>query len=129
MENLMRSPVDTPASRIASAGTATAALGSISARQAGLTMMLFRDDQDGSDTLAEILSEVMCGLGNRYPSIQVDVRDHPALAAYYNVQTTPTILLVKDGAVVDRVIGTPTRILLQSLLDARTPVDPSWLNR
>jgi Thioredoxin len=119
MEDLMSSPVDTPAPPTDPARNATAALDSIPGGRAGLTMMLFRDDEEGSDSLAKILSEVMQSLGNRYSSIQVHVRDQPDLAAHYNVRTTPTILLVKQGEVVDRVIGTPTRILLQSLLDAR----------
>jgi thioredoxin-like negative regulator of GroEL len=125
MENLMSSPVDTLTARTDFAANATPALGLVPARQAGLTLILFQDDQGGSDALAEILSEVMHGFGNRYPSIQIDVRDQPALAAHYNVRMTPTILLLKDGEVADRIIGTPTRILLQSLVDARTPADPS----
>jgi thioredoxin-like negative regulator of GroEL len=84
-------------------------------------MILFRDDQSGSDTLAAILTEVSRGAVSGSPPVQISVHDQPALAALYNVRTTPTILLVKDGEVVDRVIGTPTRILLEHLLDARTP--------
>jgi len=57
----------------------------------------------------------------RLPIAEIDANDHPELAEQYNVQATPTILLIRDGEVVDRVIGTPTRTLLQSLLDARAP--------
>jgi hypothetical protein len=59
-----------------------------------LILVLFRDGQCDSDTLAAILSEVMCGFEDPNPPVQIDVRDQPALAALY---------------------------LLQSLLDARAP--------
>jgi hypothetical protein len=123
MERLMRATIDTPA-RPDSTGSATAALASVLAGRSGLTMILFRDDQSASDILATILFEVAHGFADRNPPIQVDVRDQPALTALYNVRTTPTILLVKDGVVVDRVVGTPTRILLESLLRARIPGAP-----
>jgi thioredoxin-like negative regulator of GroEL len=117
----MRSTVDTPAGYADSAKSAGAALASVLARRAGLTIVLFRDDQCGSRTLDGVLSDVLSGFADSYPPIQIDICDQPALAALYNVGTTPTILLVKDGQVVDRVIGTPTRSLLQNLLDTRTP--------
>jgi len=123
MERLMRATIDTPA-RPDSTESATAALASVLAGRSGLTMILFRDDQSASDILATILFEVAHGFADRNPPIQVDVRDQPALTALYNVRTTPTILLVKDGVVVDRVVGTPTRILLESLLRARIPGAP-----
>jgi Thioredoxin len=121
VESLLRATVDTPAGPADSARGAAAALTSSLARRAGLTMILFRDAQGGSDTLAAILTEVSRAFASGHPPIQIDVRDHPAVAAAYDVRTTPTILLVKNGKVVDRVIGTPTRILLENLLDARTP--------
>src|SRR5262249_8410656 len=114
MERLMRATIDTPAHP-----------DSVLAGRSGLTMILFRDDQSASDTLATILCEVAHGFADPNPPIQVDVRDQPALAALYNVRTTPTILVVRDGVVVDRVVGTPTRILLESLLRARIPSAPS----
>jgi thioredoxin-like negative regulator of GroEL len=123
MERLMRATIDTPAPPD-STESATAALASVLAGRSGLTMILFRDDQSASDILATILFEMAHGIAGRNPPIQVDVRDQPDLAALYNVRTTPTILFVKDGVVVDRVVGTPTRILLESLLRARIPGAP-----
>jgi thioredoxin-like negative regulator of GroEL len=120
VETLMNATVGAVANLAESARSATAALASVFARRTGVTMILFRDDQGGCDTLVATMSEVIRGFADSHPPIQIDIRDQPALAALYNVQTTPTILLVKDGEVVDRVIGRPTRILLQSLLEART---------
>ena len=87
---------------------------------ARLTMVLFHEGPgDASDTLAAILNDVVHDGADGHSIREVDVHDHPALAARYNVRTTPTILLMKEGQVVDRVIGTPTTILLQNLLDTR----------
>jgi thioredoxin-like negative regulator of GroEL len=86
-----------------------------------MTMVLFRDGPgDGADALAGILTEIARSRTGRYSVAEVDVHDRPWLAALYNVRTTPTILLVKNGQVLDRVVGTPTRILLHNLLDTRT---------
>ena len=87
---------------------------------AHLTMVLFRDGRDGGDAVATILREIVRGRADRYSVKEINVQDQPELAVHYSVRTTPTILLMKNGDVVDRVVGTPTRILLDSLLDART---------
>jgi hypothetical protein len=87
---------------------------------AHLSMVLFRDGRDGGDAVATILRDIVCGRADRYSVKEIDVQDQPGLAAHYNVRTTPTVLLMKNGDVVDRVVGTPTRILLDNLLDART---------
>ena len=88
---------------------------------AHLTMVLFRDGRrDGGDAVATILRDIVRGRADRYSVKEIDVQDRPGLAAHYNVRTTPTILLMKNGDVVDRVVGTPTRILLDNLLGART---------
>ena len=86
---------------------------------AHLSMVLFRDGRDGGDAVATILRDIVRGRADRYSVKEIDVQDQPGLAAHYNVRTTPTILLMKNGDVVDRVVGTPTRILLDNLLDAR----------
>jgi thioredoxin-like negative regulator of GroEL len=88
---------------------------------ADLTMVLFRDGRhDGGDAVAAILRDIVRGRADRYSVKEIDIQDRPELAVHYNVRTTPTILLMKNGDVVDRVVGTPTRILLDSLLGART---------
>ena len=91
-------------------------------RRPGLVMTLFRarGSEDG-DRVAAILARLVQASAGRLGVIEIDVDARPTLAARYNVTETPTILLVRDGEVVDRVIGAATRILLQSLLDARAP--------
>jgi len=44
----------------------------------------------------------------------VNVDDEPALAARYGVRSIPTILFVKDGRVVDTVIGAAPRATLDA---------------
>ena len=93
---------------------------------ARLTLVLFRDRRgDGLDVVAGILHDIILGGANRYALTEIDVHDRPELAVQYNIQTTPTILLMRDGDVVDRVVGTPTRILLDNLLESRTMRAPT----
>ena len=88
-----------------------------------VTMVLFRNgSDDGADALAGILQEVARGGTGRYSVAEIDVQARPWLAAHYNVRTTPTILLVKNGQVLDRVVGTPTRILLHNDVELRRRV-------
>lgn len=91
-------------------------------RQRGLGVVHFRaDDCDACDRVAAVLGQLVHADAGELPLTEIDVNDRPALAARYDVRVTPTILLVRDGAVVDRVVGGATRLLLQSLLDARAP--------
>jgi len=95
-------------------------------RRPGLAVVHFRaGGSDACDSVAAILAQLVQDFAGRLPLTEIDVHDRPDLAARYNVQATPTILLVRDGDVVDRVIGGASRILLQSLLDARASLHPS----
>ncbi len=88
--------------------------------QPSLAVVHFRaDGSDACHSVAAILKQLVQAFAGRLPLTKIDVHDRPELAARYNVRATPTILLVRDGDVVDRVIGGASRILLQSLLDAR----------
>jgi thioredoxin-like negative regulator of GroEL len=93
---------------------------------AHLTMVLFRDGHgDSGDAVAALLRDVARSGAGRYSVTEVDVQARPGLAAHYHVRTTPTILLMKHGDIVDRVVGTPTRGLLDILLDGRTKQAPA----
>src|SRR6184192_2989786 len=52
--------------------------------------------------------------------MKVNVDESPGLAARYEIRSIPTILLVKDGAVVERVVGAVPRAVLQDIVNART---------
>jgi len=89
-------------------------------RQPGLAMVHFRvAGSEASDRVAAILAQIVEAHAGELPLTEVDVDDRPHLAARYNVRVTPSVLLFRDGSVVDRVIGDASRILVQSLLDAR----------
>jgi len=90
--------------------------------QPGLAMVHFRvAGSEASDRVAAILAQIVEAHAGQLLLTEVDVDDRPQLAARYNVRATPSILLLRDGSVVDRVIGDASRILVQSLLDARAP--------
>jgi Thioredoxin len=93
--------------------------------QPGLAMVHFRvAGSEVSDRVAAILAQIVEAHAGRLPLTEVDVDDRPQLAARYNVRATPSVLLLRDGSVVDRVIGDASRTLVQSLLDARAA--ESW---
>src|SRR5258706_15574886 len=65
----------------------------------------------------EELAETSKGQGTL---MKVNVDESPALAARYEILSIPTILFVKDGTVVDRVVGAvPRAVLLQHIERAR----------
>jgi thioredoxin-like negative regulator of GroEL len=49
---------------------------------------------------------------------KVNVDENPGLAARYGIRSIPTILLVKQGKVVDQVIGSVPRAKIKEKLDA-----------
>jgi thioredoxin len=56
---------------------------------------------------------------------KVDADAHPALAARFGVRGLPTLLLFRDGEVVDRIVGALPAAQLRARIDAaRRPPDP-----
>jgi thioredoxin 1 len=49
---------------------------------------------------------------------KVNVDEHPGLAARYGIRSIPTILFIKEGKVVDQVIGAVPKTQLRKKLDA-----------
>ena len=49
---------------------------------------------------------------------KVNVDDNPQLAARYSVRSIPTILFMKDGKVMDQVVGAVPKSQLKKKLDA-----------
>src|SRR5262245_29873928 len=87
---------------------------------ASLTLVLFRDDRSASADAVAILRGILRSRAGHYSLTEIDVEDRPEFAVQYHVKTTPTILLVKNGDIVDRIVGTPTTSLVHNLLDTRT---------
>jgi thioredoxin 1 len=68
--------------------------------------------------IAPVLEELARSSGGRVTLAKVNVDENPGLAARYGIRSIPTILFVKDGKVVDQVIGAVPRAQLQKKLDA-----------
>ena len=68
--------------------------------------------------IAPTLEELARELSGKVSLAKVNVDEHPGLAARYGVRSIPTILFMKDGAVVDQVIGAVPKAQLRKKLDA-----------
>jgi thioredoxin 1 len=56
---------------------------------------------------------VMEQMGQSIPVQKINVDDQPDLATAYSVRNVPTVIIVKDGEVVNRMVGvqTPTAVM------------------
>ena len=88
---------------------------------AELAMMLLHFHDGRSRETARVLEDVLRASRDGLTLVNVNVDRRPTLAAWYAVRSLPTVLFVRDGEVVDRVIGQPSRALLESMLAARAP--------
>ena len=64
-----------------------------------------------------MLDSLVAESGDRVKLAKVNVDDEPALAARHEIRSIPTILLVQDGRVVDRVVGAVPRATLEAKID------------
>lgn len=68
--------------------------------------------------IAPTLEELARDSAGRVSLAKVNVDEHPGLAARYGVRSIPTILFIKEGTVVDQVIGAVPKTQLKKKLDA-----------
>jgi thioredoxin 1 len=68
--------------------------------------------------IAPVLDELARDSGGAVALAKVNVDENPGLAARYGIRSIPTILFVKEGKVVDQVIGAVPRAQLKKKLDA-----------
>jgi thioredoxin 1 len=69
--------------------------------------------------IAPVLEELADASEGRVTLMKINVDKNPGLAARFDIRSIPTILFVKDGAVVDRVIGAVPKAALQNIVNAR----------
>jgi thioredoxin 1 len=69
--------------------------------------------------IAPVLEEVAEASKDRVTLMKVNVDENSGLATRYDIRSIPTILFVKDGAVVDRVVGMAPRKLFEDIVNAR----------
>ncbi len=66
--------------------------------------------------MAPVIEELAAEFAERVTVGKVNVDDYPSLAAQYGIRSIPTLLLFKDGEVVDRAIGVvPKQTLIDTL--------------
>lgn len=68
--------------------------------------------------LAPVLDELVRDAGRKVILAKVNVDENPALAARYGIRSIPTVLFIKDGKELDRVIGAVPKAQLQKKLEA-----------
>src|SRR5213083_1447973 len=66
--------------------------------------------------IAPVLEELAAASEGRVTLMKVNVDENPGLAARYGIRSIPTILFVKDGAVIDRVVGAAPKTVLQDIV-------------
>ena len=86
----------------------------------GLVMVDFWAEWCGPcRAIAPVLEEIAGAAQGRVTLMKVNVDENHDLAARYGIQSIPTILFFKEGAVVDRVLGAAPKAVLQSIVNAR----------
>jgi thioredoxin 1 len=68
--------------------------------------------------IAPVLEELARDSAGAVALAKVNVDENPGLAARYGVRSIPTILFVKEGKVVEQVIGAVPKAQLKKKLDA-----------
>jgi thioredoxin 1 len=85
----------------------------------GLVMVDFWAEWCGPcRAVAPVLEEVAERSHGRVTLMKVNIDENPGLATRYGVRSIPTILFVKGGTVVDRVVGAVPKAALQARVDA-----------
>ena len=67
--------------------------------------------------IAPVLDELVGASQGRVVLMKVNVDESPALASRYGIRSIPTILFVKDGKVVDQIIGAVPKLVLQQRIE------------
>ena len=68
--------------------------------------------------IAPILDSVSAELEGKAKVVKVDIDQSMALAAKYKVMSVPTLVFIKNGEVVDQVVGATSKDMLTGKLNA-----------
>lgn len=67
--------------------------------------------------IAPVLEEIDSELGGKVKIVKLDVDENQATAAKFGVMSIPTLILFKNGEVVDKVIGYQPKEALQGVIE------------
>ena len=70
--------------------------------------------------IAPVLEELAETAAGRVTLMKINVDENPGLASRYGIRSIPTILFVRDGRLVDQVVGAVPRATLQRIVDAQS---------
>jgi thioredoxin 1 len=68
--------------------------------------------------MAPVIDELATEFAGRATIGKVNVDDEPALAVQYGIRSIPTLLLFKDGQIVDQAVGVVAKQVLVEKLHA-----------
>jgi len=70
--------------------------------------------------LAPVLDQLAAESKGRYKIAKLNVDENPRTAAQFNIRSIPTLLLFKDGKLVDQIIGALPKQAIAARLSAHT---------
>ena len=69
--------------------------------------------------IAPVLEELDSEIGDKVKIVKVDVDENQETAGKFGIMSIPTLLVLKDGEVVDKVIGFQPKEALQERLESQ----------
>jgi thioredoxin len=66
--------------------------------------------------VAPVLDELAAESQGRYRIAKLNIDENPRTAAHYNIRSIPTMLVFRDGAVVDRIVGAQPKTEIKKVL-------------
>ncbi|NCU17046.1 thioredoxin [Pallidibacillus pasinlerensis] len=67
--------------------------------------------------IAPVLEELDAEMGDKVKIVKLDVDENQETAAKYGVMSIPTLILFKDGEIVDKVVGYRPKEALQEVIN------------
>jgi thioredoxin 1 len=68
-------------------------------------------------TIAPIVEEIAAEYEGKLKVAKLNVDDHPATASRYNIRGIPNLIILKDGAVKEQIVGAVPKAKLVSAID------------
>jgi thioredoxin 1 len=68
--------------------------------------------------MTPVIEDLAAAFAGQATVSKVNVDDHPHLAVQYGIRSIPTLLLFKDGQIVDQMVGVVSKQVLVDKLNA-----------